>query len=70
MQLGPHSAARMGKKAVYSDDPAEKRDTKVLEALIDLDKQESLPVGLRIDVFIEARAPDLLAESASSLAPR
>jgi len=59
-------AARMGKKAVYSDDPAEKRDTKVLEAVIDLDKQESLPVGLRVDVFIEARAPDpLLAESAA-----
>jgi hypothetical protein len=38
----------------------------VLEALIDLDKQESLPVGLRVDVFIEARAPDqLLAESAA-----
>jgi HlyD family secretion protein len=53
-------AARMGKKAVHSDDPAEKRDTKVLEALIDLDKQESLPVGLRVDVFIEARAPDPL----------
>lgn len=60
-------AARMGKKAVYSDDPAEKRDAKVLEALIDLDKQESLPVGLRVDVFIEARAPDPLL--AGSVAP-
>jgi HlyD family secretion protein len=47
-------ANRMGKKSIHSDDPAEKQDAKVLEALIDLDRDVRLPVGLRVDVFIEA----------------
>jgi HlyD family secretion protein len=49
-------APRMGKKRVYTDDPTEKLDTKVLEALIDLDPTVRLPVGLRVDVRIEAAA--------------
>lgn len=46
---------RMGKRSAVSDDPKEKRDAKVLEALIALEGQPPLPVGLRVDVQIEAR---------------
>jgi HlyD family secretion protein len=61
-------ANRMGKKSVHSDDPAEKQDAKVLEALIDLDREVRLPVGLRVDVFIEAGPENRLV--ATSLGPR
>lgn len=42
----------LGKKNIQTDDPAEKKDTRVLEVLIDLDGVPPLPVGLRLDVFI------------------
>jgi multidrug resistance efflux pump len=42
----------LGKKNVHTNDPAEKNDTRILEALIDLDGTPPLPVGLRMDVFI------------------
>ncbi|QLA21030.1 HlyD family secretion protein [Desulfolutivibrio sulfoxidireducens] len=41
----------LGRKNVRTDDPAEKNDTRILEALIDLD-EPGLPVGLRMDVFV------------------
>jgi multidrug resistance efflux pump len=41
----------LGRKNVRTDDPAEKNDTRILEALIDLD-EPGLPVGLRVDVFV------------------
>lgn len=41
----------LGRKNVRTDDPAEKNDTRILEAVIDLD-EAGLPVGLRLDVFI------------------
>lgn len=44
----------LGRKKVQSDAPTEKVDTKVLEALVELDAGQSLPVGLRVDTFIEA----------------
>jgi HlyD family secretion protein len=43
----------VGRKRIHTDQPAEKLDDKVLEALIDLDGQPPLPVGLRVDAFIE-----------------
>jgi hypothetical protein len=46
-------AYRMGKKEVHTDDPAQKIDAKVQEATIDLDSDVKLPVGLRVDVFVE-----------------
>ena len=46
-------AYRMGKKEVHTDDPAQKIDAKVQEATIDLDPDVQLPVGLRVDVFVE-----------------
>jgi ABC exporter DevB family membrane fusion protein len=42
----------LGSKNVRSDEPTEKKDTKVLETLIDLDPDVKLPLGLRVDVFI------------------
>ena len=48
---------RMGRKTVRSDEPTEKNDTAVLDVLIDLDDPGvRLPVGLRMDVFLEAVA--------------
>jgi HlyD family secretion protein len=47
---------RLGRKTVFTEDPADKLDTKILEALIDLDTQVRLPVGLRVDVFLDMAA--------------
>ena len=48
---------RMGRKTVRSDEPTEKNDTAVLDVLIELDDPGvRLPVGLRMDVFLEAAA--------------
>lgn len=44
---------RMGRRQARSDNPAEKQDTRVLEALIALDGQPPLPIGLRVDVKID-----------------
>ena len=43
----------MGRKAVVSDAPGERKDSRVLEVMIDLDPDSKLPAGLRVDVFIE-----------------
>jgi multidrug resistance efflux pump len=47
----------LGRKNVRTDDPAEKNDTRILEAVIDLD-EPGLPVGLRLDVFIIVAGKD------------
>ena len=51
-----HVSQRMGRRNMSSGDPAEKQDVKILEALILLDGHPALPVGLRVDVFIDAGA--------------
>jgi HlyD family secretion protein len=43
----------LGKKNVYTDAPNERVDTKILETLIEFEKPETLPVGLRVTVHIE-----------------
>lgn len=43
----------MGRKSVLSDEPSEKRDSRVLEVMVDLESGTQLPVGLRVDVFID-----------------
>lgn len=43
----------LGKKHVRTERPGERLDTKVLEALLKLDTGANLPVGLRVDVFID-----------------
>lgn len=43
----------MGRKKIRTGDPSEKADRDVLEAVIDLDTQPTLPVGLRVAVRFE-----------------
>ncbi|MDW8478704.1 MAG: efflux RND transporter periplasmic adaptor subunit [Xanthomonadales bacterium] len=43
---------RMGRRLLRSDDPVERRDARVLEALIRLEEATELPIGLRVDVTI------------------
>lgn len=45
----------VGRKQIHTDDPTEKLDNKVLEVLITLDGHPPLPVGLRVDAFIETK---------------
>jgi ABC exporter DevB family membrane fusion protein len=45
-------ARMLGRKNVRTDDPAERMDTKVLETLIEFAPGTSIPVGMRMDVFI------------------
>jgi HlyD family secretion protein len=47
-------AQRLGAKQIATGRPAEKVDMKVLQAMIDLDPDVKLPVGLRVDVFFLA----------------
>ncbi|MEP6925529.1 MAG: efflux RND transporter periplasmic adaptor subunit [Pyrinomonadaceae bacterium] len=43
----------LGRKNVRSEEPTEKVDKKILEVLLELDPNQRLPVGLRVDVFIQ-----------------
>ncbi len=45
----------LGKKNVRTDEPTEHVDTKILETLIELDRGQTLPLGLRVDGFLETR---------------
>ncbi len=42
----------LGRKNVRTDEPTERVDTKILETLVDLDPGSELPLGLRVDAFI------------------
>ena len=42
----------LGRKAVLTDQPVEKVDTKVLEVLLELEPGEGPKLGLRVDAFI------------------
>jgi len=43
----------LGKKNVRTDEPSEHVDTKILETLVELDVGQPLPLGLRVDAFVE-----------------
>lgn len=43
----------LGKKKIRTDEPTEHVDTKILETLVELDPGQSLPLGLRMDSFVE-----------------
>jgi ABC exporter DevB family membrane fusion protein len=45
----------LGKKTVRTDEPSEHVDTKILETLVELDPGQRLPLGLRVDSFVERR---------------
>ncbi len=42
----------LGRKNVRTERPTEKVDTKILETLVELDPNQTLPLGLRVDAFI------------------
>lgn len=46
----------LGRKKVMTDAPSERIDTKILEAVIELDGEQELPVGLRVDAFVTPRS--------------
>jgi HlyD family secretion protein len=43
----------LGRKNIRTEEPSERVDTKILESIIELDANAKLPVGLRVDAFIE-----------------
>src|SRR5713226_8998791 len=43
----------LGKKNGRTDEPSEHVDTKILETLVELDPGQPLPLGLRVDSFVE-----------------
>jgi HlyD family secretion protein len=47
----------LGRKNVRTDEPTERVDTKVLETLVELDDGRELPLGLRVQAFIEGTRP-------------
>jgi len=44
---------QLGHKNVQTDEPKEKTDTKILETLVQLDPGVHLPIGLRVDAYIQ-----------------
>jgi len=44
----------LGRKNVRTDEPSEHVDTKILETLVELDPGQRLPLGLRVDSFVES----------------
>lgn len=45
----------LGRKNVRTDEPTERVDTKILETLVELDAGQTLPVGLRVDAFLQVK---------------
>jgi len=43
----------LGRKNVRTDEPSERVDTKILETLMQLDPGQQLPLGLRVDAFVQ-----------------
>ena len=46
-------AGQLGHKNVRTDEPKERVDTKILETLVQMDPGTNLPVGLRVDAYIQ-----------------
>jgi len=44
----------LGRKNVRTDEPSERVDTKILETLVQLDPGQILPLGLRVDAYVQA----------------
>jgi HlyD family secretion protein len=43
----------LGRKNIRTDEPSERVDVKILETLVELDRDQRLPIGLRVDAFIQ-----------------
>ena len=61
---------RMGRKQLFTDDPAEQFDVKTREIWIDLDTHDDLLVGLRVDVSIDPQPAGIKAPAESSATPK
>jgi ABC exporter DevB family membrane fusion protein len=48
----------LGKKNIRTDEPSEHVDTKILETLVELDPGQRLPLGLRVDAYVESEPPE------------
>lgn len=46
----------LGRKNVRTDEPSERVDTKILETLMQLDPGQMLPLGLRVDAYVQVPA--------------
>ena len=44
----------LGKKNVRTDEPSEHVDTKILETLVELEPGQALPLGLRVDAYVQS----------------
>lgn len=44
----------LGKKNIRTDEPSEHVDTKILETLVELDFGQTLPLGLRVDSYVQS----------------
>ncbi|HEV1993809.1 MAG TPA: HlyD family efflux transporter periplasmic adaptor subunit [Candidatus Acidoferrum sp.] len=44
----------LGKKNIRTDEPSEHVDTKILETLVELDAGQPLPLGLRVDSYMQS----------------
>lgn len=60
---------RMGRKQLFTDDPAEQFDVKTREIWIDLDTNGDLLVGLRVDVSIDSQLTKTISQAESSVTP-
>lgn len=49
-----HIGHILGKKNIRTDEPSEHVDTKILETLVELDAGQRLPLGLRVDSYVES----------------
>jgi HlyD family secretion protein len=47
----------LGRKNVRTDEPGERVDTKILETLVQLDPGQQLPLGLRVDAYVQTESP-------------
>ncbi len=45
----------LGKKNIRTDEPSEHVDTKILETLVELDAGQPLPLGLRVDSYVQSK---------------
>jgi len=44
----------LGRKNVRTDEPSEHVDTKILETLVELEPGQALPLGLRVDAYVQS----------------
>jgi len=50
----------LGKKNLRTEEPSERVDTKILETLLELEAGQKLPLGLRVDAYLEVRPQTLM----------